>query len=271
MIGLGIPFNASISLIIPIIGGFLVNLVEEDGITPIVITETLTQRVEFLVGTSAQQRILATAKSPGADSLGYLQGTNGVFFYDDIDLGPVTIAHTFPLGNMGYWLTNALVGGTLGGRDRLILRYPNLQTYFYEGLNPSGEPGWYPSANLNYLYDSTQDIWQSYRLPYERSICGSWSYEETKIGYNEVRVPTGASVLFVPDNCKIAGKTRFRWRISEQFNETEYTNLVETIDEEIMWTFTHSGRYNVELEVIDTNGNVGIREKKQFITVYDEN
>ena len=171
---------------------------------------------------------------------------------------------------MGTWLNNALVGGNQGGRDRLILRYPNLQTYFYEGQNPSGGIGWYPSANLNYLYDSIDDIWQSYRLPYERSICGSWSYEETKIGTKDFMVPTGSSVMLVPDNCKIAGKTGFRWRISEQLTEDTFTNLAETVDSEIMWTFSHPGEYNIELIITDTNGNVGITEKKQFITVYDE-
>lgn len=270
MIGLGIPYNAQVNAITAVPGGFQLDLVEEDGITPSTITKTLTQRVELILGSAVSQRIISTAKSPGADSLGFLNGTNGVFFYDNLDLGQVTISHTFPLGNMGTWLTNALVGGNQGGRDRLILRYPNLQTYFYEGENPSGEAGWYPSANLNFNYDSTVNRWQSFRLPYERSICGSWSYEETKIGYNEVRLPTGSSVLLVPDNCKIAGKTGFRWRISEQLTEEDYLNLAETVDGEIMWTFSHSGKYNVELSVTDTNGNLGIKEKKQFITVYDE-
>jgi hypothetical protein len=269
MIGLGIPFNASISLITAVPGGFQLDLVDEVG-APIAVTETLSQRVEVILSGSLTQRILATAKNPGADSLGYLSGTNGVFFYDPLDLGAVTICHTFPLGNMGTWLNNSLVGGNQGGRDRLILRYPNLQTYFYEGQNPSGGVGWYPSANLNYLYDSTDDIWQSYRLPYERSICGSWSYEETKIGSVDFMVPTGSSVMLVPDNCKIAGKTGFRWRISEQLTEDTFTNLAETIDSEIMWTFSHPGKYNIELMITDTNGNVGTGEKKQFITVYDE-
>ena len=270
IIGIGIPYNSQVSAVTSVPGGFQLDLVQEDGSTPSIVTETLSQRIEIILGISPTQRILATAKSPGADSLGYLEGTNGVFFFDPLDLGAVTICHTFPLGNMGTWLNNALVGGNQGGRDRLILRYPNLQTYFYEGQNPSGDAGWYPSANLNYLYDSTDDIWQSYRLPYERSICGSWSYEETKIGNSDFRVPTGSSVMLVPDNCKIAGKTGFRWRISEQLTSDTYTNLAETVDDEIMWTFSHAGRYNVELIVTDTNGNVGKTEKKQFITVYDE-
>lgn len=268
MIGLGIPYNASIGLITPLFPGYQIDLVEEDTVSPVFITETLSQRVEFITNTN--QQIIAAAKSPGADSLGFLNATNGVYFWDNLELGAITICHTFPLGHFGDWLKNALIGGNQGGRDRLILRYPNLQTYFYEGINPSGERGWYPSENLNYLYDSLTMLWQSYRLPYERSICGSWSYEETKIGHNEVNVPTGSSVLLVPDNCTIAGKTGFRWRISEQLDEEEYLNLVETIDDEIMWTFSHPGKYNIELTVIDTNGNVAIKEKKQFITVYDE-
>jgi len=270
IIGEYIPYNASISAITPVSGGYQLDLVAEDGLTPIAVTLSLTQRIEIILGSSLSQRILVTAKNPGADSLGFLEGTNGVFFYDSLDLGPVTISHSFPLGNMSRWLNDASVGGNQGGRDRLILRYANLQTYFYEGQNPSGEAGWYPSLNLNTFYDSVDNRWQSFRLPYERSITSSWSYEETKIGNRETRVPTGSSVLFVPDNCTIAGKTRFLWTISEQLSETERINLVETIDPEIMWLFSHSGDYNISLEIIDTNGNVGYREKKHFINVYDE-
>lgn len=269
IIGEYIPFNASISQITAVLGGYQLDLVSEDGVTPIAVTLTLTQRIEIILD-SMSQKILATAKSPGADSLGFLEGTNGILFYDSFDLGAVTISHSFPLGNVSVWLNNSLVGGNQGGRDRLTLRYPNLQTYFYEGQNPSGEAGWYPSLNLNTFYDSVDNRWQSFRLPYERSITSAWSYEETKIGNTETRVPTGSSVLFVPDNCKIAGKTRYLWSISEQLSESEKTNLVETVDSEIMWLFSHPGNYNVSLEVIDTNGNVGYREKKQFINVYDE-
>jgi hypothetical protein len=270
IIGEYIPYNASVSNITAVPGGFQLDLTDENGLTAVAVTATLTQRIEIIPSLVPTQKIIATAKSPGADSLGYLEGTNGVFFYDPFGLGAITICHTFPLGNMGYWLSSGLVGGNQGGRDRLILRYPNLQTYFYEGLNPSGGAGWYPSLNLNLAYDSDTDIWQSYRLPYERSIASAWSYEETKIGHKDTRVPTGSSVLFVPDNCKIAGKTQFLWTISEQVSEEDRINLVETVDPEIMWTFSHSGNYNISLQIIDTNGNVGYQEKKHFIKVYDE-
>ena len=83
---------------------------------------------------------------------------------------------------------------------------------------------------------------QSERLPYERSIGGAYTWEETRIGKYTTKIPSGSSVMLSAEASDIAGKTNYFWRIKEGD-----TILAETTDRRILWTYDYPGNFDVEL------------------------
>ena len=219
----------------------------------------------------------AYANTPSVDQLGWLTGENGIYFYNEETKNDDPISHTYPIKNLyknlGYGIGK--IGGYLTGMKELLINERSLQVYFYEGINPNdGAPGWYPASSLAPAYSFINDPafnnvseaeTQSNRLPYESAIGGSWRWEDSIIGVSPARIPQGTSVLLTPDASKIAGKTRFNWKIYEG-----ETLLVETNDPTILWEFASPGKFNVELTIEDTNGNVKTDMKKDFFEVYGE-
>ena len=178
------------------------------------------------------------------------------------------------------------VGSFLNGTSDFIDDYRNIQTYFDQGIDPSGAAGWYPSSKNTRAYSSVPPVpsvgtggftsqgftftnykeakSDSQRLPYVRSFGGSFTWEETWAGVSNGKIPVGSSVLFTSDTSRIAGKTSYRWRITEGKDL-----LVETLDPMLMWNFTYPGVFGVELSISDTNGNTTTRKKETFIEVTD--
>jgi hypothetical protein len=225
----------------------------------------------------------AYAKTPSTDHLGWLVGQNGLQFYDWVSRQNVPLYHTYPIRNVyqrvGYG--NGEVGGFQGGLEEFLLNERALQIYFYEGLNPiGGTKGWYPAADLPPAYSfltndpspqppafdnvSEAEV-LSNRLPYESAIGGSWRWEETYIGDLPAKIPSGTSILLSSDASKIAGKTSFLWKIIDESDQT----LVEVIDPILLWRFDRGGKYTVELEVGDSNGNKNVYKKKDFFEIYE--
>ena len=149
----------------------------------------------------------------------------------------------------------------------------SLQVYYFEGLSPLGNIGWYPAKQLppQYSFDSDPAFnnvkdaeAQSNRLPYENAIGGAWKWEETYIGIQPTKVPSGASIMLSSDASKIAGKTKFSWKLYDE------TGIIgEVIDSAFMWTFNQPGLYTVELEIADSNGNKKSYMKKDFFDIYE--
>jgi hypothetical protein len=227
-----------------------------------------------LLPSSGTFKILANAKTPGVDCLGYLAGEFGLTFEAPDNLSSA-VCHTFPTGNFYNWFGfgENKVGAFLKGLYQFSQNYRNIQTYITEGIDPFGNKGWYPADNLPYQYSYTNSPYminaneakaQAERLPYERSIGGALTWEETWVGQDNGRVPVGSSVIFTSDTSKIAGKTKYRWTIREG-----ETILAETIDPMIMWNFNVPGKYDVELTIEDTNGNVKTTSKKSYIEIYE--
>lgn len=219
-------------------------------------------------------KIIAQAENPSVDCLGYLTGSGGLTF-ETPDGNIASLSHTFPTGNFYSWLGfgENKVGSFLNGLDDFVINYRNVQTYLSEGISPFGYKGWYPAFNLPvqysyinspYFTNSAQAEADSQRLPYERSIGGALTWEETWAGNTNGRFPTGSSVILTSDTSKVAGKTGYLWRIKEG-DEV----LVETIDPMIMWTFTYPGTFSIELTIEDSNGNATVRKKDTFIEVND--
>lgn len=225
----------------------------------------------------------ANAKTPSTDQLGWLLGQNNVFFEDPLILTSTSICHTYPLKQtakqFGYG-TN-LVGGFANGLSEYLLNNRFYQIYQYEGVNPLGfAGGWYPATDLppQYSYIINDPLpqppciineldaeVQSNRLPYESAIGGTWRWEDTYIGTQPTKIPSGSVVLLTADASSIAGKTQFYWRIFE-----DDRILVEIVDPSILWTFPHPGKFSVELEIKDSNGNRKVLNRKDFIEIYED-
>jgi hypothetical protein len=228
--------------------------------------------------TQVDMQIFANAKNPSVDNLGYLLGTNGVTFLPPqypITAINTTTAHTFPMSNFYYWFGfgENKVGAFQYGLQEFLTKYRYAQVYLYEGTSPFGEPGWYPANDLPPAYTYTNNPLfgnyleakaQSERLPYERSIGGAYTWEETRIGKYTTKIPSGSSVMLSAESSDIAGKTQYFWRIKEGD-----TILAETTDNRIFWTYDYPGNFDVELTITDTNGNKSTKTKKSFLNIYE--
>jgi hypothetical protein len=217
-------------------------------------------------------KIVAQAKTPSVDCLGYLTADGGLTF-ETPDGYSSALSHTFPTGNYYSWIGfgENKIGSFLNGLNDFVINYRNIQVYLNEGISPFGYKGWYPAFNLPVQYsyivssvfsNSNQAQADSERLPYERSIGGALTWEETWAGDTNGKFPVGTPIILTSDSSKIAGKSKYLWRIKEQ-DEI----LVETIDPQIMWTFTYPGTFSVELTIEDSNGNTTARTKETFIEV----
>lgn len=228
--------------------------------------------------TQADMQIFGSAKNPSVDNLGYLLGTNGVTFFPPqyyTTAINTTTAHTFPMGNFYSWFgfDKNKVGAFQYGLQQFLSKYRYAQVYLNEGTSPFGEPGWYPANDLPPAYTYTnnpnfsnylQAKAQSERLPYERSIGGAYTWEETRIGKYTTKIPSGSSVLLSAEASDMVGKTGYYWKIKEGD-----TILAETIDSRILWTFDYAGNFDVELTITDTNGNTSTKTKKSFLNIYE--
>ena len=236
--------------------------------------------VPFLsnVLTQADIQILAFAKTPSGDNLAYLVGSNGVTFLPPQRSNSnisTTIAHTFPTGNFYKWFGYGKnkIGSFEHGLQEFLTKYRYAQVYLDLGTSPYGEPGWYPANELPYKYSYTNDpVFSNYleaksqseRLPYARSIGGAYTWEETRIGKQGTKVPSGSSVMLSAEASDIAGKTGYLWKLKDG-----ETIIAETIDSRILWTFDYTGNFDIELTITDTNGNQRTETKKSFLNVYE--
>jgi hypothetical protein len=225
----------------------------------------------------------AYAKTPSVDQLGWLLGQNNVFFYDWTNNLSVPLCHTYPIRNViqRFGFGNGLIGGFENGLNEFLINERSLQVFYYEGLNPvGGTRGWYPAQSLPPQYsfivndplpqppaiDNVLEAEaQSNRLPYERGIGGAFRWEETYIGIQPTKLPSGSSVLLSSDASTIAGKTNFFWVLRDENND----QLVELVDPTFMWTFNQPGKFTLSLVITDTNGNKKEYSKKDFFEIYE--
>jgi hypothetical protein len=114
----------------------------------------------------------------------------------------------------------------------------------------------------NSIWSSTKQ-WDSMRLQYEASMNSAYTWEDTTISYSEKRIPAGSSVLFSSDASNIAGKTKFLWNLYH-----DGTKVCSIEDPNFLWTFLETGLYDLELQIVDTNGNVQRRYNQDYLEVF---
>jgi hypothetical protein len=228
--------------------------------------------------TQADLQIIAFAKTPSVDNLGYLKGTKGVKFLPPQSPKTkinTTLCHTFPMGNFYKWFGfgENKVGSFEHGLQEFLTKYRYAQVYLGLGTSPIGEPGWYPANELPYKYSYTNDPVfsnyleaksQSQRLPYARSIGGAYTWEETRIGKQGAKIPSGSSVMLSAEASNIVGKSGYLWKLKEGEKI-----IAETIDSRILWTFDYTGNFDIELTITDANGNQRTGTKKSFLNIYE--
>jgi len=219
--------------------------------------------------------ILGAAQSMSTDCLGYLLGLNGVNF--NLPNGVSSfVSHTYPMFDYYSWFGYAedKIGSFQEGINYLENSYPRIAAYL-QGIDPSGNRGWYPVLPLAPQYAfSTDSVFgntatatsDSYRLPVANYIGGSLTWEDTWISIERKQIPTGSSVLFTADSSKMAGKTSYIWSVTDSTG----TKIVETLDPQLMWNFREPGEFDVKLSILDTNGNESIADKKEYVTVYED-
>ncbi len=219
--------------------------------------------------------ILASAQSMSTDCLGYLLGLNGVNF--NLPNGVTSfVSHTYPMFDYYSWFGYAedKIGSFQDGINYLENMYPRIGAYL-QGIDPSGNRGWYPVIPLAPQYSFSTDsafgntataTSDSYRLPVAEYIGGSLTWEDAWISIERKSIPTGSSVLFTADSSKMAGKTSYNWSITDGTG----VKIVETLDPQLLWNFREPGNFDVKLSIIDTNGNESIADKKEYVTVYED-
>jgi hypothetical protein len=200
--------------------------------------------------------IMAVSKNPGGENIGYLRFLNGV----EGEWVDPTLSHSFPLGNTDnpLWLN-----GFYGPENKPANWNPLIRAYNEWGLDPAGDIGWYPTDRLPYIYDSTERREESLRIPYLRSASSAFTWEETFVSTKNIEVPIYTMVYFRADGCKIAGKTEYLWRITDNVGNV----LIECIKPYLIWTFTQEGEYSIYLKITDTNNNIKETERKGFVNV----
>jgi hypothetical protein len=202
--------------------------------------------------------IMASAKTPGGENIGYLRFTNGV----SGEWVDPTLSHTFPLGNTvnPLWLS-----GFYGPDNKPANWNPLIRAYNEWGIDPAGDIGWYPTDRLPYVYDSTERREESLRIPYLRAASSAFTWEETFVSPRNVTIPVYTVGFFRADGCKIAGKTNYLWRIIDSKGNI----LVEVIKPYLIWVFSSEDEYDIQLTITDTNGNTKTRTRKGLVKTYN--
>lgn len=192
--------------------------------------------------------ILATAKVPGVDALGYIEFDGGVTgVYRDFP----TRSHTYPVYDFRKYRDTDTLGD-----------YSPIEESNYRGWQEGGET-FPPVKYFNTCDGNLSSLLKSQYGPY---LNGSFNWNETYIGYDHVDALTFSTVFFNLANCKISGVVDVVWKLYESKTRTL---LLKTRNPYFVWTFERTGDYDLEAEIIDLNSNTQIISKKGFVTVYD--
>jgi hypothetical protein len=202
--------------------------------------------------------IMATAKTYSGDNLGYLRFSNGVTgeYVDP------TLSHTYPLNNTynADWQS-----GYYGPNNNPANWNITIRLYQEFGVDPIGVKGWYPSDVLQPEYASVDELWKSQRIPYLPALGNNLSWNDMFVSPRNTEVPIYTTLFFSASNCKVAGKTGYRWSVID-VNRKEV--LVETIKPYLIWTFTRESEYDIALEIVDTNSNVQSKTRQGFVRTF---
>jgi len=192
--------------------------------------------------------ILATAKVPGVNALGYIEFDGGV---TGIYRNFPTRSHTYPVYDFRKYRDTDNIGN-----------YDPREESNYRAW----EEGGFTFPPVKYFDTCNGNLPALMKSQYGPYLNGSFNWNETYIGYDHVDALTLSTVFFNLANCQISGVVDVIWKLTD--SETGVL-LLKTKNPYFVWTFDSVGDFDVEAEVIDLNGNTKTINKKGFITVFD--
>jgi hypothetical protein len=189
--------------------------------------------------------IHARAKTPSAENLSYVR----------LDYGCQSEWLDHPFRTYSYPLRNSLLN--LTNPDTNLEADHLYQKWVYEGSD-------YPPQEIDPSYSSPDRPDLEARIPFIQTLQGPFTYLDTVVSSRQKKVSQGTPVLFTFDSCKIPGKNSPKWTITEE--KTGKKKVISS-SKSLLWNFTQSGEFSVELEILDANGNVSSGKKTSFIIV----
>ena len=192
--------------------------------------------------------ILATAKVPGVDALGYIEFDGGVTgTYRDFP----TRSNTYPVYDFRKYRSPDELGD-----------YSPLEDSNYRAWQEGG----FTFPPIKYFDTCNGNLTSLLKSQYGPYINGSFNWNETYIGYDHVDAVTFSTVFFNLANCKISGVVDVIWTLKDSKSGVV---LLKTKNPYFVWTFNSPGEYDVEAEILDLNGNNQVIIKKGFVRVFE--
>lgn len=101
--------------------------------------------------------------------------------------------------------------------------------------------------------------------PFGRKIVSNPTWSSVRFAQDARKIPVGTRVLFTYENCGIKGKVSGDWTIKSisDDNVTDFTHKNKFFS----FVFNNKGRYSVELEIEDGNGNKQLGIKNEMFIV----
>ena len=186
--------------------------------------------------------IYASAKNPSSDNLAYIYLSNGV--------ESEWLQH--PDRTYSYALNNTIENNFLYKNVKSTL----YNQWIYEGAD-------YPPLLTNSDYASDELSIQS-RIPFSQAVESAYSFIDTVISDSQQNISVCTPVIFQYSNCKVPGKKNPLWTITD--NVTGIIQVMSTASK-LMWNFTKTGNYSVQLQLQDALNNNLVGQKISLITV----
>ena len=90
-----------------------------------------------------------------------------------------------------------------------------------------------------------------------------FSIRDLSVSNNSITINQNTLVTFHDDTTRVPAKQSWNWKL---FNDKDI-ELVSVSSKKMTWKFEKSGLYNIQLTVVDKNGNISETIKKSFINV----
>lgn len=198
----------------------------------------------YFVGNN-ETYLQAVAKDLSANNLGTLSFTDGV---TGEWLQDTSKSHTYPVNN---YLNESWQTGFFGGNNAEPDWNFLYQIYTEYGIDPIGNPGWYPAANIPAEYYTEGFDWYAAGIPYHKPVSGSLTFNDLSISKSELIVNNYSTVFINANRSTIPGKIKYIIELYKEDGEL----LVKTISPLLIWLFTERGNYDIKLTVWDNNLN----------------
>ena len=137
----------------------------------------------------------------------------------------------------------------------------NQALYFERGEDANALYGQFPSLlnSVKWRYDENE------RNLYDGALSSPFSWNDLIGSNKEIEVKKMTTLFFTPSNCKPSGRVEYLWTLL-RYDGDENECVVKNKDN-LVWTFTKPGYYDVVLDIVDMNGNKANVTKRGVVKV----